>query len=248
MILDKSMAFLIFSIGVALVAFVFFLMSFFPRHSDLVTVHQTESISEVNDTATPTSEATGAPPLPYPTPPTSEKNDNDNSIGQSGVFDGDETTQPSQRLAEAEIRTLIEQKEKEKAQLHQAHERKHELMMLLQDQMFALDDEFQVVFNENLRERQALVEDFEQNELNGSSLDETSRTATPEELEELARRPGARSLLDALFQEKAISKQWASQSKELTDEANALSAECSAIYQQMLAIDESIAELKTMLP
>lgn len=246
MILDKSMAFLIFSIGVALVAFVFFLMSYFPRHSDLVTVHQTESISEVNDTATPASEATEAPPLSYPTPPTSEKDDN--SIGQSGVFGGDETTQPSQRLAEAEIRTLIEQKEKEKAQLHQAHERKHELMMLLQDQMFALDDEFQVVFNANLRERQALVEDFEQNELNGSSLDETSRTAMPEEIEELASRPGARSLLDALFQEKAISKQWASQSKELTDEANALSAECSAIYHQMLAIDESIAELKTMLP
>lgn len=244
MILDKSRAFLIFSIGVALVAFVFFLMSFFPWHSDLVTVHQTESISVVNDTATPASETTGAPSLSYPTQPTSEKDDS----GDIAQHRAPEDDQPSDILTEIEVLALIEVMEKEKTQLHQAHESKHELMMLLQDQMFALDDEFQAVFNENLRERQALVEDFEHNELNGASLDETSRAATPEELEELARRPGARSLLDALFEEKAISKQWASKSKKLTDEANALSAECSAMYQQMLAIDESIAELKAMLP
>ena len=96
-------------------------------------------------------------------------------------------------------------------------------------------------------ERQALVEDFEQNELNGASLDETSRSATPEELEELASRPGGRSLLDALFEEKAMIKQWR-QADALVDKANALSTERSEISRQMLAIDESIAELKAMLP
>ena len=244
MILDKSMAFLIFSIVVALVALAFFLSTFLPWHSDLLTVHQTESISAVNDTATPASETTEAPPLSYLTQPTSEKGDTDDIAKHRAPEDD----QPSDILTEIEVLALIEEMEKEKTQLHQAHERKHELMMLLQDQMFALDDEFQAEFNENLRERQALTKDFEHNELNGASLDETSRTATPEELEELASRPGARSLLEALLQEKAIGKQWAAQSKALADEGNALTAEYAAIYQQILAIDKSIAELKSMLP
>ena len=167
MILDKSTAFLIFSIVVALVALAFFLSTFFPWHTDLITVHQTESISAVNDTATPASETTEAPPLSYLTQPTAEKDDSDD-IGKHGAPEDD---QPSDILTEIEVLALIEEMEKEKTQLHQAHERKHELMMLLQDQMFALDDDFQAVFNENLRERQALTKDFEHNELNGASLD-----------------------------------------------------------------------------
>ncbi len=243
MILDKSMAFLIFSIGVALVALAFFLSTFFPWHSDLITVHQTESISVVNDTATPASETTEAPPLSYLTQPTSEKDDTDD-IAKHGAPEDD---QPSEILTEIEVLALIEEMEKEKAELHQVFEHKHQQWMLLQDRIVAVDDEFQARFNENLRERQALVEDFEQNELNGASLDETSRTATPEELEELASRPGGRSLLDALFEEKAMIKQWR-QADALVDKANALSTERSEISRQMLAIDESIAELKAMLP
>lgn len=42
-------------------------------------------------------------------------------------------------------------------------------------------------------------------------------------------------------------KQWR-QSDALVDKANALSTEWSEISRQMLAIDESIAELKAMLP
>lgn len=103
------------------------------------------------------------------------------------------------------------------------------------------------MFDENLKERQALVKDFEHNVLNGASLDETSRTATPEDVEELANRPEARSLLDAIFQEQSIGKQWAAQSKALADEARSLANEYGRIYEEILAIDNSIAELKAML-
>ncbi len=177
------------------------------------------------------------------TQPTSEKDDSDD-IAEHRAPEDD---QPSDILTEIEVLALIEEMEKEKAELHQVFEHKHQQWMLLQDRIVAVDDEFQARFNENLRERQALVEDFEQNELNGASLDETSRTATPEELEELARRPGAQALLEAISQEKAMIKQWR-QSDALVDKANALSTEWSEISRQMLAIDESIAELKAMLP
>ena len=83
--------------------------------------------------------------------------------------------------------------------------------------------------------------------LNGASLDKTSQTATPEELDELQSRPEAELLLEALFQEKEIGKQWESQSKALADEANRLTAEYAAIYQQILAIDKSITELSAMI-
>ena len=158
------------------------------------------------------------------------------------------TTNPSEILTEIEVLALIEDLEKKRTELHEAMEYKRKLSDFAQDRMFDLDDKFQAIFDENLKERQALTKDFEHNELNGASLDETSRSATSEELEELASRPGARSLLEALLQEKAIGKQWAAQSKALADEGNALTAEYAAIYQQILAIDKSIAELKSMLP
>ena len=146
-----------------------------------------------------------------------------------------------------EILALIEDMQTERKKLHQAMEHKRKLSDLAQDLMFDIDDEFQAKFDENLKERQSLTEDFEHHVLNGASLDETSQTATPDELDELQSRPEAELLLEALFQEKEIGKQWASQSKALADEANRLTAEYAAIYQQILEIDESIAFLKRML-
>lgn len=178
-------------------------------------------------------------------PPISEKDDSDD-ITKQHVSNADPVLS-SENLTETDILASIEELEKKKAGLHQVFEHKHQQWMLLQDRIIALDDEFQVKFNENLRERQTLVEDFEQNELNGDSIDETSRTATPEELEELARRPGARALLDAISQEKAMIKQWR-QSDALVDKANALSTEWSEISRQILTTDKSIAELEAMLP
>lgn len=244
MILDKSTAFLIFSIVVALVALAFFLSTFFPWHTDLITVHQTESISAVNDTATPASEATELPSISNPIPPMSEKDDSDD-VTKQHVSKADPIPS-SENLTETDILASIEEMEKKKVELHQVFEHKHQQWMLLQDWIVAIDDEFQARFNENLRERQALVEDFEQNELNGASLDEISRTA-PEELEELARRPGAQALLDALSQEKAMIKQWR-HADALVDKANTLSTERSEIFRRMQATDKSIAELKAMLP
>lgn len=243
--IDRPQAFLIVSIVVALVALAFFLSTFFPQHNNLVTRHQNESVSALNGTTNPASEATGFPSTSNPMPPISEKDDSDD-ITKQHVSNADPIPS-SENLTETDILASIEELEKKKTELHQVFEHKHQQWMLLQDRIIALDDEFQVKFNENLRERQVLVEDFEQNELNGDSIDETSRTATPEELEELARRPGARALLDAISQEKAMIKQWR-QSDVLVDKANALSTEWSEIFRQMLATDKSIAELKSMLP
>ena len=178
------------------------------------------------------------------TQPTSEKDDSDDIA----MHRAPEDDQPSDILTEIKVLALIEDLEKKRTELHETMEHKRKLSDLARDRGSKLDDKFYAMFNENLKERQALTEDFEHNELNGASLDETSRTATPEELEELASKPGARSLLDAISQEKAIGELWESESKALADKANALTEEYAAIYEQILAIDESIAELKAMLP
>ena len=251
MTLDKPMAFLVFSIVVALVAFGYFLSTFVPRHGDDVILNKKES--DVSSITAPTTNATDVTASSYPTlsTPTTDNRNNDildDRSKQSGSFGSDQTNQSLDNLTEDEIWILIEDLEKKRTELHEVMEYQRKLSDLAQDRMFDLDDKFYAMFNENLKERQALTKDFEHNELNGASLDETSRSATPEELEELASRPGARSLLEALLQEKAIGKQWTAQSKALADEGNALTAEYAAIYQQILAIDKSIAELKSMLP
>ena len=154
---------------------------------------------------------------------------------------------PQEDLTVDEIQALIEEMQIERRKLHKAMEHKRKLSDLAREQGFDLDDEFQAIFDKNLRERQSLTEDFEHHVLNGASLDKTSQTATPEELDELQSRPEAELLLEALFQEKEIGKQWESQSKALADEANRLTAEYAAIYQQILAIDKSITELSAMI-
>ena len=248
---DKPKAFLVFSIVVALVAFGYFLSTFIPRRSDDVILNKRES--DVSSITAPTTNATDFTASSYLTLSASTTNNGNNDIiddraEQSGSLGSDQTNQSLDNLTEDEIWISIEDLEKKRTELHETMEHKRKLSDLARDQGADLDDIFYAMFNENLKERQALTKDFEHNELNGASLDETSRTATPEELEELASRPGARSLLDALLQEKAIGKQWATQSKALADKANALTEEYAAIYQQILAIDESIAELKAMLP
>ena len=251
MTIDKSIAFLIFSIAAALVAFVFFLKSFFSWHSDEVILNGKES--GIGTIAVPTTDATVFSSSLYPTlsaPETDkrENNDIDDIAEQSSHLEDDHTNKPLERLTEGEIWILIEALEKKKTELHEAMEYKRKLSNLAQDRMFDLDDDFQAKFDENLKERQGLVEDFEQNVLNGASLDTTSRTATPEEIEELANRPRARSLLDTVFQEKSIGKQWATQSQALADEARTLANEYGKIYEEILDVESSIAELKAMLP
>ena len=205
--IDRPQAFLIVSIVVALVALAFFLSTFFPQHNNLLaTRYQNESVSALNGTTNPASEATEFPSISNPMPPISEKDDSDD-ITKQHVSNADPIPS-SENLTETDILASIEDLEKKKAELHQEMEHKRKLSDLARDQGSDLDDKFYPIFNENLKERQALTKDFEQNVLNGVSIDETSRTATPEELEELANRPGARSLLEAISQEKAIGKQW----------------------------------------
>ena len=251
MTLDKPQAFLVFSIVVALVAFVYFLSTFVPRHSDDVILNKKES--DVSSITAPTTNATDFTASSYPmssAPTTNNRNNDtiDDRAEQSSSLGSDQTNQSLDNLTEDEIWILIEDLEQKRTELHETMEYKRKLSDLAQDRMFDLDDKFQAILNGNLKERQALIKDFEQNVLNGASLDETSRTATPEELEKLQSRPEARSLLEALLQEKAIGKQWVAQSKALADEGNALTAEYAAIYQQILALDNSIADLKAMLP
>lgn len=251
MTLDKPQAFLVFSIVVALVAFVYFLSTFVPRHSDDVILNKKES--DVSSMTAPTTNATDFTASSYPmssAPTTNNRNNDtiDERAEQSSSLGSDQTNQSLDNLTEDEIWILIEDLEQKRTELHETMEYKRKLSDLAQDRMFDLDDKFQAILNGNLKERQALIKDFEQNVLNGASLDETSRTATPEELEKLQSRPEARSLLEALLQEKAIGKEWVAQSKALADEGNALTAEYAAIYQQILALDNSIADLKAMLP
>ena len=208
MTIDKSMAFLIFSIAVALVAFVFFLSTFFSWQSEDAILNGKES--GIGAMTVPTTDATVFSSSSYATSsaPETDKRDNndindiDDITEQSSRLKDDQTNEPLERLTEGEIWVLIEALENKKTELHEAMEYKRKLSNLAQDRMFDVDDKFQAIFDENLKERQALTKDFEQNVLNGASLDETSRTATPEEVEELSNRPEARSLLDTAFQEK----------------------------------------------
>lgn len=249
--IDKPTAFLVVSLSFTAIMGAIYLSTYLLRNADNLPVQRVADIDAIADSTGDSVKFTQSSYPTVPAPITSEKQVNNNVadyIDHPANAENVQTKQPSDNLTEEEIWTLIEEMENKRVELHQEMEHKRKLSDLARDQGSDLDDKFQAVFNENLRERQELTKDFEQNVLNGASLDETSRTATPEELEELASRPGARSLLEALFQEKAIGKQWESQSKALAGKANALTDEYAAIYQRILAIDKSIAELKSMLP
>ena len=249
--IDKPTAFLVVSLSFTAIMGAIYLSTYLLRNADNLPVQRVADIDAIADSTGDSVKFTQSSYPTVPAPITSEKQVNNNVadyIDHPANAENVQTKQPSDNLTEEEIWTLIEEMENKRVELHQEMEHKRKLSDLARDQGSDLDDKFQAVFNENLRERQELTKDFEQNVLNGASLDETSRTATPEELEELASRPGARSLLEVLFQEKAIGKQWESQSKALAGKANALTDEYAAIYQRILAIDKSIAELKSMLP
>ena len=241
--IDKLQIFVTFSVVVFSVALFFFVRTTLRPPAE-------EFFKDQADTASwaVLPNHSGIPPLPNVSGPTSPDLPTSEIVPDWRSNLEDDLDKASQEdLTVDEILALIEDMQTERKKLHQAMEHKRKLSDLAQDLMFDLDDEFQAKFDENLKERQALVEDFEHHVLNGASLDETSQIATPEELDELQSRPEAQSLLEALFQEKAIGKQWASQSKALADEANRLTAEYAAIYQQILAIDKSITELSAMI-
>lgn len=249
--IDKPTAFLVVSLSFTAIMGAIYLSTYLLRNADNLPVQRVADIDAIADSTGDSVKFTQSSYPTVPAPITPEKQVNNNVadyIDHPANTENVQTKQPSDNLTEEEIWTLIEEMENKRVDLHQEMEHKRKLSDLARDQGSDLDDKFYAIFNENLKERQALTKDFEQNVLNGASLDETSRTATPEELEELASKPGARSLLEALFQEKAIGKQWESQSKALADKANALTDEYAAIYQRILAIDKSIVELKSMLP
>ena len=249
--IDKPTAFLVVSLAFTAIMGAVYLSTYLLRNADNSPVQRVADLDAIPDS---TSDSVKFTQSSYPTastPITPEKQANDNVADYTGHPESAEnvqTKQPSDNLTEEEIWTLIEEMENKRVELHQEMEHKRKLSDLASDRGSELDDKFYAIFNENLKERQALTKDLEQNVLNGASLDETSRTTTPEELEELASKPEARSLLEAIFREKAIGKQWESQSKALADKANALTDEYAAIYQRILAIDKSIAELKSLLP
>lgn len=249
--IDKPTAFLVVSLSFTAIMGAIYLSTYLLRNADNLPVQRAADLDAISNS---TGDSVKFAQSSYPTvraPITPEKQVNDNVTDYVGSPESGEKVpaeQSSDNLTEEAIWTLIEEMENKRAELHQEMEHKRKLSDLARDQGSDLDDKFYAIFNENLKERQALTKDFERNVLNGASLDETSRTATPEELEELANRPGARSLLEAISREKAIGKQWESQSKALADKANALTDEYAAIYQRILAIDKSIAELKSTLP
>ena len=241
--IDKLQIFVTFSLVVFSVALFFFVRTTLRPPAE-------EFIKNQADTASRAvlSNHSGIPSLPNVSGPISpDLPESEIMPDWRSSFEDDLDKASQEDLTVDEILALIEDMQTERKKLHQAMEHKRKLSDLAREQGFDLDDEFQAIFDKNLRERQSLTEDFEHHVLNGASLDKTSQTATPEELDELQSRPEAQSLLEALFQEKAIGKQWESQSKALADEANRLTAEYAAIYQQILEIDKSITELSAML-
>ena len=241
--MDKLQIFIMFSVVVFSVALFFFVRTTLRPPAEEFIKNQADTASRA---VLPNH--SGIPSLPNVSGPISPDLPESEIVPNwrsSSEYDLEKASQED--LTVDEILALIEDMQTERKKLHQAMEHKRKLSDLAQDLMFDIDDEFQAKFDENLKERQSLTEDFEHHVLNGASLDETSQTATPDELDELQSRPEAELLLEALFQEKEIGKQWESQSKALADEANRLTAEYAAIYQQILAIDKSITELSAMI-
>lgn len=177
------------------------------------------------------------------TQPTSEKDDSDD-IAEHRAPEDD---QPSEILTEIEIWALIEDMETRRDELQEKMDEKKKLYDMSVVQMEELDALFQAMVDGNLKDRQEFIRVFEDNVLDGASIYETTRNATTEELEELRSKPGAESLLDLILKGKEDHKQWASQSKALVDKTNTLAHEYGSIYEEILAIDTSIAELKAML-
>ncbi len=241
--MDKLQIFIMFSVVVFSVALFFFVRTTLRPPAEEFIKNQADTASRA---VLPNH--SGIPSLPNVSTPISPDLPESEIVPDRRSSFEDELDKASQEgLTVDEILALIKDMQTERKKLHQAMEHKRKLSDLAQDLMFDLDDEFQVKFDENLKVRQGLVEDFEHHVLNGASLDETSQTSTPEELGELQSRPEAQSLLESLFQEKAIGEQWESQSQALADEANRLTAEYAAIYQQILAIDKFITELSAMI-
>ena len=146
-----------------------------------------------------------------------------------------------------EIWALIEDMETRRDELQEKMDEKKKLYDMSVVQMEELDALFQAMVDGNLKDRQEFIRVFEDNVLDGASIYETTRNATTEELEELRSKPGAQSLLDLILKGREDHKQWASQSKALVDKTNTLAHEYGSIYEEILAIDTSIAELKAML-
>ena len=249
--IDKPTAFLVVSLSFTVIMGAVYLSTYLLRNADNLPVQRAGDLDVISNSIGNSVKFSQSSYPTVATPITPEKQANDNVADYAGSPESAEnvqTEQSSDNLTEEEIWSLIDEMENKRVELHQEMEHKRKLSDLARERGSELDDKFYAIFNENLKERQELTKDFEQNVLNGTSLDETSRTATPEELEELASKPVARSLLDAISQEKAIGELWESESKALADKANALTEEYAAVYEQILVIDESIAELKAMLP
>ena len=245
MIHDKSMAFLIGSLIFLAIVCVAYLSTFLSRNTE--NLRKRELVADLDATTSPPTETTGTSSLSFPTahtPVTPKIRDDDKVANQHPSPKDDQSSNP---FTADEIWTLIEDMETQRDELQKKMDEKKKLYDMSVVQMEELDVLFQAMVDGNLNDRQELTRVFEDNVLDGASIYETTRNATAEELEELRSKPGAKSLLDLILKGKEDYKQWASQSKALVDRTNALAHEYGSIYEEILAIDNSITELKAML-
>lgn len=245
MIHDKSMAFLIGSLIFFAIVCVAYLSTFLSRNTE--NLRKRELVADLDATTSPPTETTRTSSFSSPTAHTSvtPKIQGDDKVANQHPSPKDD--QSSNPFTADEIWTLIEDMETQRDELQKTMDEKKKLYDMSVVQMEELDVLFQAMVDGNLKDRQELIRVFEDNVLDGASIYETTRNATAEELEELRSKPGAESLLDLILKGKEDHKQWASQSKALVDRTNALAHEYGSIYEEILAIDNSITELKAML-
>lgn len=243
--IDKPIAFLVVSLAFTAIMGAIYLSTFLSRNTENLRKH--ELAADLDATTSPPTETTRMSSLSSPTAHTSvtpKIQDDDKVTNQHPSPKDDQSSNP---FTADEIWTLIEDMETRREELQKTMNEKKKLYDMSVVQMEELDVLFQAMVDGNLKDRQELIRVFEDNVLDGASIYETTRNATAEELEELRSKPGAESLLDLILKGKEDHKQWASQSKALVDKTNALAHEYGSIYEEILAIDNSITELKAML-
>ncbi len=243
---NKPKAVFISSLVFLVVTCVFYLRTYLPRNTEDNRLHQLES--DLNAVAVPQTDVTGIAPLSYSPDDTSEISEKggDHISSKPNPVD-DPNNQTSESLTDIDTSSLISEMEKQRNELLQAYEEKEELALLAQDELFAHCDAFQIEFEASLTRHNAIQEKFEREVLGGRSVDEVVRSMPREELEKLRSRPESQPLIEACFRHEKLCADYEAQSKALANRANELSAQAGKLSIQALEIDNSIADLKSML-
>ena len=251
MTLDKPQAFLVFSIVVALVAFVYFLSTFVPRHSDDVILNKKES--DVSSITAPTTNATDFTASSYPmssAPTTNNRNNDiiDDRAEQSSSLGSGQTNQSLDNLTEDEIWILIEDLEKQSEELLQESEEKSRLAFKLQGENEVLFQAYEIESELVKSNHDAIEAEFEREVLGGRSVHDVVTSASDGELEEFRAHPLSDVLVEACLQYHEVVDTFTAQSHANVDRMNALWAEGSELYLKSVGIKKDIADLKAMLP